>query len=68
VPLLLFLRIIEPCVSFVLGSLGMLGVSMAFFWWSVGPPHFRFALMLGLSLGLGAILEAYHALVRILSR
>jgi hypothetical protein len=50
-PLLLFLRIIEPVVSFILGSLALLGVLMTFFWWSVGPLHFPIALMLGISTG-----------------
>jgi hypothetical protein len=67
-PVLLFLRILEPVVSFILGSLALLGVLMTFFWWSVGPPHFPIALMLGISLGLGATLAAYHALLRLLNR
>jgi hypothetical protein len=48
-PLLLFLAIIEPVVSFILGSLALLGILMTFFWWSIGPPHFPIALMLGMS-------------------
>ena len=67
-PLLLFLGILEPVVSFILGSLALLGVLMTFFWWSVGPPHFRMALMLGTSLALGAAPAAYHAFLRLLNR
>jgi hypothetical protein len=45
----------------------LLGVFVTFFWWSVGPPHFPIALMLGISLGLGAALAAYHAILRLLN-
>jgi hypothetical protein len=55
-------------VSLILSSLALLGVLMTIFWWSVGPPHFPMALMLGISLGLGAVLAAYHALLRLLNR
>jgi hypothetical protein len=67
-PLLLFLRIIEPVVSLVLGTLALLGVLITFFWWSVGPPHVPVALMLGISLGLGATLVGFHVLLRLLTR
>ena len=67
-PLLLLLWILEPVVSFVLGSLALLGLLMTFFWWSVGPPHFPIGLMMGISLGLGAALAAYHAILRLLNR
>jgi hypothetical protein len=67
-PLLLFLGIVEPVVTLILGSLSFLGVLMTFFWWSVGPSHFPIALMLGISLGLGSTLVAYHALLRLLNR
>ena len=50
-PLLFFLGIIEPVVTFVPGSLALLGILMTFFWWSVGPLHFPIALMLGISTG-----------------
>jgi hypothetical protein len=66
--LLLFLGILEPAVTFLLGSLAFLGLLMTFFWWSVGPPHFPIAWMLGISLGLGALLAAYHAILRLLDR
>jgi len=48
-------------------TLASLGILTTFFWWSVGPPHFPNALMLGISLGLGAALAAYHALLRLLN-
>ena len=67
-PLILFLVIVAPVVTFVLGSLALLGVLMTLFWWSVGAPHLPLALMLGMSLGLGATLVAYHALLRLLIR
>jgi hypothetical protein len=34
--------ILEPVVTFVLGSLALLGVLMSLFWWSIGAPHFPF--------------------------
>jgi len=55
-------------VSFTLGLLALLGVLMSLFWWSIGAPHFPFLLMLGVSLGLGAVPVAYHAMIRLLSR
>ena len=67
-PLLLLLTILEPVVSFTLGLLALLGVLMSLFWWSIGAPHFPFLLMLGVSLGLGAVPVAYHAMIRLLSR
>jgi hypothetical protein len=66
--LLLFLGILEPVVTVLLGSLAFLGLLMTLFWWSVRPPYFPIALMLGLSLGLGVALAAYHALLRLLNR
>jgi hypothetical protein len=67
-PLFLLLAILEPVVSFVLGSLALLGVLMALFWKLTGPPHFRFLLMLGISLGFELALAYYHTLLRLLSR
>jgi len=37
-PMFLLLAILEPVVSLVLGSLGLLGVLTAFFWRFIGPP------------------------------
>jgi hypothetical protein len=66
-PLSLLLAILEPVVSFVLGSLALLGVLTALFWKLVGPPHFPFLLMLGISLGFALAVTCYHALLRSLS-
>lgn len=66
VPALLLLVVLEPVVSFVLSSLALLGVLTAFFWKFVGPPHFPFFLVLGVSLGFEFALVLYHALLRLL--
>ena len=66
VPAFLLLVVLEPVVSFVLGSLALLGVLTAFFWKLVGPPHFPFFLVLGVSLGFEFALVLYHALLRLL--
>jgi hypothetical protein len=66
VPALLLLLVLEPVVSFVLSSLALLGVLTAFFWKFVGPPHFPFFLVLGVSLGFEFALVLYHALLRLL--
>lgn len=67
-PAYLLLAILEPIVSFVLGSLALLGVLTAFFWKLVGPPHFPFLLVLGVSLGFELVLVLYHKLLDFLSR
>jgi hypothetical protein len=51
-PLFLFLLVLEPVVSFVLGAFALLGVLTALFWKFFGPPNFPFLLMLSISLGL----------------
>ena len=66
VPALLLLVVLEPVVSFVLSSLALLGVLTAFFWKFIGPPHFPFSLVLGVSLGFEFALVLYHALLRLL--
>jgi hypothetical protein len=66
-PLLVCLVILEPVVDFFIGPLALLGVLMTLFWWSLGVPHFPFAFMLGVSLGIGAVPLAYHALIRFLA-
>jgi hypothetical protein len=63
---MLLLVILEPVVSFVLGSLALLGVLTALFWKLVGPPHFPFFLVLGISLSFELALILYHALLRLL--
>ena|SRR5579862_2182375 len=65
-PALLLLVVLEPIVSFVLSAAALLGVLTAFFWKLVGPPHFPFLLVLGISLGFESALVLYHALLRVL--
>jgi hypothetical protein len=67
-PTFLLLSILEPVVSFVLGSLALLGVLTAFFWRFVGPQHFPFLLVLGVSLGFELVLIVYRKLLSLLSR
>jgi hypothetical protein len=67
-PMFLLLSILEPVVSLVLGSLALLGVLTAFFWRFVGPAHFPFLLVLGVSLGFELVLILYHKLLGFLSR
>ena len=67
-PVYVFLVILEPVVSFVLGALALLGVLTALFFKFYGVPHFPFALMLGVSVGLGLMLTGYYALLRLFSR
>jgi hypothetical protein len=66
-PTFLLLAILEPVVSLVLGSLALLGVLTAFFWRFVGPPHFPFLLVLGVSLGFELVLIIYRKLLGVLS-
>lgn len=66
VPAFLLLSILEPLVSLVLSALALLGVLTAFFWKFVGPPHFPFFLVLGVSLGFEFALVLYYALLRLL--
>lgn len=66
-PLFLFLLVLEPVVTFVLGALALLGALTALFWKFFGPPNFPFLLMLGISLGLELALIVYHKLLRLLA-
>jgi hypothetical protein len=66
-PLFLFLLVLEPAVTFVLGALALLGVLTALFWKFFGPPNFPFFLMLGISLGLELALIVYRKLLRLLA-
>ena len=66
-PSFLLLAILEPVVSFVLGSLALLGVLTAFFWRFVGAPHFPFLLVLAVSLGFELVLIVYNKLLAFLS-
>jgi len=67
-PVFVFLAILEPVVSFVLGALALLGVLTALFSKFYGVPHFPFALMLGMSVGLGLMRVGYYALLRLFAR
>lgn len=67
-PMFLFLSILEPVVSFVFGSLALLGVLTAFFWRSIDPAHFPFLLVLGISLGFKLALILYCKLLGFLGR
>ena len=67
-PVFMFLAILEPVVSFVLGALALLGVLTALFFKFYGAPHFPFALMLGVSVGFGLMQVGYYALLRLFGR
>jgi len=66
-PLFLFLLVLEPVVTLLLGALALLGVLTALFWKFFGPPNFPFFLMLGISLGFELALIIYHRLLRLLA-
>lgn len=66
-PALLLLVTLEPVVSFALSALALLGVLTAFVWKLVGPPHFPFLPVLGISLGFQLALLLYHAALRFLN-
>jgi len=67
-PVFMFLAILEPVVSFVLGALALLGALTALFFKFYGVPHFPFALMLGVSVGFGLMQVGYYALLRLFGR
>ena len=67
-PVYVFLVILEPAVSFVLGALALLGVLTALFFKFYGVRHFPFALMLGVSVGFGLMQVGYYALLRLFGR
>ena len=67
-PVFIFLAILEPVVSFVLGALALLGVLTALFSKLYGVPHFPFALMLGVSVGFGLMQVGYYALLRLFAK
>ncbi|MGH8275083.1 MAG: hypothetical protein ACRETH_00135 [Steroidobacteraceae bacterium] len=67
-PLFLFLLVLEPVVTFVLGALALLGVLTALFWKFFGPPNFPFLWMLSISLGFELALIVYYKVLRLLSR
>ena len=67
-PVFMFLAILEPVVSFILGALALLGVLTALFFKFYGVPHFPFALMLGMLVGFGLMQVGYYALLRLFGR
>jgi hypothetical protein len=66
-PLLLLLQTLEPVVSFVLGSMALLGILTAFFWRFFGPPHSPFVLVVSVSLGFAVLRILYHKVLQLLS-
>jgi hypothetical protein len=66
-PVLLFLVILKPLVTFVLAALSLLGLLTTVLFYLVGPPDFPVWTMLALSLGFAIALLPYHALIRLLS-
>ena len=68
-PVLVFLMIVEPVVSFVLAAVALLGILASFFFeFSGAAPHFPFWLIFGLSLGCGALVIVLNAAIRGLAR
>jgi hypothetical protein len=63
VPVFLFLKILEPVVTFVFSALALLGLLTAFFYRAYGMPHFPFWGMIALSLGCGGVVMCWKALV-----
>ena len=66
VPVFLFLKILQPLVTIVFSSLALLGLLTAFFYRAYGMPHFPFWGTIFLSLGCGAIVMCWQALVQLL--
>jgi hypothetical protein len=66
-PVLLFLVILEPLVTFVFAALALVGLLTTAFFLFAGPPGFPVWTMLALSLGFAIALLPYHALIRLLS-
>lgn len=68
-PLIAVLKIAEPIARFVLTAVALLGVLVAFFFkYSDAAPRFPFWLVLGLSLGCGALVVVLSAVMRQLAR
>ena len=65
VPVFLFLKILEPLVTFVFSGLALLGLLTAFFYRAYGMPHFPFWGTIALSLGCGAVVMCWQALVHL---
>jgi hypothetical protein len=67
-PILAFLVILEPIVSFLLGGLALLGILTTLFFKLIGAPHFPFWTMLAISMSFVALLAVYEALIKLLSK
>ena len=67
-PILVFLVILEPIVSFLLGALALLGVLTTLFFKLIGAPHFPFWTMLAISISFVALLAVYEALIKLFSK
>jgi hypothetical protein len=66
VPVFLLLKTLEPVVTFVFSGLALLGLLTAFFYRALGMPHFPFWGTLFVSLGFGAVVMCWQALVQLL--
>jgi hypothetical protein len=67
-PVLAFLVILEPIVSFVLGGVALLGILTTLFFRLIGGPHFPFWTMLMISVSFVAVLAVYEALIKLFSK
>lgn len=65
VPVFLFLKTLEPLVTFVFSGLALLGLLTSFFYRAYGMPHFPFWGMVAMSLGCGAVVMCWQALVHL---
>ncbi len=67
-PVVLFLVILEPFVTFFLMGAATIGVLMSLFWEFLGPdPHFPFWECLAISLGSAMLLMPYYLVIRLFS-
>ena len=67
-PIVVFLVILEPFVTFFLMGAATIGVLMSLFWKFLGPdPHFPFWECLAISLGSAMLLLPYYFLIRLFS-
>ncbi len=68
-PLLAVLSLLAPVVQTVCAGLMLLGIAISIaFKISAAGPHFPFWHGIGTSLGFGAFILVYYALIRLLSR
>lgn len=68
-PLLALLKIVEPIARYALTAIALLGTLVAFFFeFSNSAPRFPFWLVLGLSLGCGALVIVLNSVMRRLAR